>query len=723
MSGERPHGLTELARLYNVQTSYCGVDSKRREASPETLLRVIRALGAPVENPGQIQDALREKRQALWQAPMSPVLVAWDGQPGAFLLRCPSGWAGKDLDICLELESGEVRSWRRCLPRYATAGKASIEGVQYLVKRIALPGKVPWGYHRLRVRVAGQHLSALILSAPDRAYVPDGQNGQRMWGVFLPLYALHSERSWASGDFSDLQSLMGRVQGLGGRIVGTLPLLAAFLDKPFEISPYSPVSRLFWNEFYLDVTRIPDLERCAAARDLMASAPMHRRVQALRDSPTVDYRAQMQLKRKVLEELARAFFLGGSERRTAFDHFVTSRDGIEDYARFRAVCERQGAAWPAWPQRLRDGEVRPGDYDEAVKRYHLFVQWLADEQLGAVARKTNAPGAGLYLDLPLGVHCGGYDVWQERELFPRAVSAGAPPDSFFTGGQDWGFAPLRPDKIREQDYAYLVAVVRHHLKYASALRIDHVMGLHRLYWIPEGLGAAEGVYVRYPYEELYAILSLESHRHQALIAGENLGTVPAAVNAAMARHGIQRMYVAQYEAKPDPQRALPPVPHNSVASLNTHDMRPFAAFWEALDIKDMVRLGFVNEAGARLAGKKRQRLKQALVRFLVARGWMKRSSLGIGAVMKATVARLSAGPARIVLINLEDCWLERESQNLPSAGEGSANWQRKMRYKMEDFFRMPEVLDLLAEVARLRNASGKGTIEFRAGLSRSGRKK
>jgi 4-alpha-glucanotransferase len=311
-------------------------------------------------------------------------------------------------------------------------------------------------------------------------------------------------------------------------------------------------------------------------------------------------------------------------------------------------------------------------------RYHLYVQWLASEQIEALSKEAGNKGLQLYFDLPLGVHPDGYDVWRERRLFALGVSAGAPPDAVFTTGQNWHFPPLHPERMREEGYRYIIACLRHHLRQGKILRIDHVMGLHRLFWIPDGMDASQGVYVRYPSDELYAILSLESHRHQAVLVGEDLGTVPPEVRPAMRRHGLYRMYVAQYEAVTNHRRALRPIPANCIASLNTHDMSPFAAFWQGLDNRE------------------------AVVTFLRDNGWLKEPMADTSAILRAFLAFLSASRAWGLLVNLEDLWLETRPQNIPGTSKEYPNWQRKAGYSFEAFCQMPQVIDTLKIIDHLR---------------------
>jgi 4-alpha-glucanotransferase len=700
-------GLSSLARMYGVQTAFYDVEDRRQQASPEALLLVLRALGVPVESFADVSDALRERRQELWERAVEPVVVAWDGQPTEIDVRLPAGSANGSVGCQLALETGEARDWACEVTEWPLVDSAVVEGMRYATRRLSLPGRLPWGYHRLTLQVDERQFETLVISAPVRAYVPPEGPGSSCWGVFLPLYALHSRRSWGGGDLADLESLADWVAGLGGRVVATLPLLASYLDEPLEPSPYAPVSRLFWNEFYIDVTRVPDLERCPSAQAIVGSPEVHQELEELRTQPLVDYRRQMAFKRRTLEELARCFFAESSERRDHFARFLEAHPLVEDYARFRATVERQRSSWPTWQHRLRDGLLQEGDYDEAAKRYHLYAQWLAHEQMRALCTKAQSAGVSLYLDLPLGVHPDGYDVWRERSLFARGASAGAPPDAFFTKGQNWGFPPLHPESGRRQYYRYLIECLRHHLRYTGVLRIDHVMGLHRLYWIPEGMAAHEGVYVRYPSEELYAILSVESHRNQALIVGEDLGTVPRYVRKAMARHDIHRTYVVQFELRPERRRPVGTVPAASVASINTHDMALFAAFWRGLDIDDRLKRRLLDDKGARGERKSRQTLKQAFLASLRRQGLLTEAKSDERAVLRACLAFLAASRARVVLAGLEDLWSETKPQNVPGTSDEHPNWRRKARYSFEALCQMPEVLHTLREVDRLRK-QGRG---------------
>jgi len=698
--------LHRLAHSYGVQTSYYDVFQHRKAASPEALLAVLRALGAPLLTLADATSAWREYQQAKWRQWLEPVTLAWGGEPPVIEVRLPSSANNIPIIGHLALESGEQYSWRWFTEELSVLSVTEIEGAKYLTGKLSLPDKLPWGYHRFTIEIAGTTAETLVISAPSQAYPFPNDTGIRTWGVFLPLYALHSQQSWGGGDFSSLDMLIEWISELGGNVVATLPLLPAFLDDIFEPSPYLPISRLFWNEFYLDVTTVPDLEGCPSAQDRLTSSAFQNEIDSLRRMPLVDYQRQMALKRRILEELCRHLFSQTSDRLTALYRFAQDNPQVEDYTRFRAVYDKQHVTWRSWAQPLRDGVLKDGDYDEGVKRYHLYVQWLAHQQVQSISDRARSKDINLYLDLPLGVHPDGYDVWRERNIFALTASTGSPPDAVFTRGQNWSFPPLDPQRIREQGYRYVIAYLRHHLQHAGILRIDHVMSLHRLFWIPHGLEAKHGVYVRYNAEELYAILALESQRHRSLIVGEDLGTVPRYVRPTMSRHGLHRMYTVQYELASNTVDTLHPVPRNSVASLNTHDMPPFVAFWRGKDIDQRLQLGFLDKKSARSERKYRQQIKKALVSFLKRKGCLIESEDNERAVLKACLAFLSSSPSRVVLANLEDLWLETESQNVPSTREEHPNWQRKTRYSLEMFCQVPEVNDTLREIDNLRRGRG-----------------
>src|SRR5437016_2950529 len=367
------HLLHDLARLFKVQTIHYDAFGRLVKPPAEAILRVLRMLGAPLERRQDLPDALRQRQQFLWRRAINPVVIAWDGGPLRLKLRLPSPLAEAAPRYRVALEDGECLEGRCDDDAEAKPVERTVEGMRFVTRQIIIPEQLPLGYHKLHIRVGELDLEAYLLSALPQAYTAANPNN-RQWGLFCPLYALTSERSWGAGDFSDLEGLVDFTGEMGGDFVGTLPLLSTFLDEPFNPSPYAPVSRLFWNEFYLDVTRIPELQRSPVARLMIHSSGFQTDLESLRAAPFIEYRPLMALKRRILEELLHTLTNRSAKRRAAFERFIETHPQAQDYAAFRAKVEREGAPWELWPAVHRDGRLGAGDYDEKVKRYHLYVQ-------------------------------------------------------------------------------------------------------------------------------------------------------------------------------------------------------------------------------------------------------------------------------------------------------------------------------------------------------------
>ncbi len=709
----RDQPLAQLAREHGVELSYIDISGQTQYASAEALRAVLEAMGVPSATDEQVEEQLRLARRARWSRPIEPVIVAWEGE-GSFNLHLPARLDRGRFSVTLTPEDGSPpRSSHGRLEDHEVDAHDELDGQRWVARQLTLPGPLPHGYYRLQLQVDGTDVrgEAVVLSSPLRAYAPDDYDESRHWGVFLPLYALHGDRSPGAGDLGDLRSLMEWVGQRGGSVVGTLPLLAAFLDEPFEPSPYAPASRLAWNELFLHLESTPEYAASSKARALYEGPEAQAERTRLRGLDQVKYREQMAFKRQALEELARSCFAGDSERRQAVEAFATERPEIDDYARFRAVTDRLRTVWPTWNDALQRGTVSAGDYDPADHRYHLYAQYVMHEQLTAL-RDDAPPGSlGLYLDLPIGVNGCSYDTWRHGDLYMRDLSTGAPPDTLFGGGQNWAFPPLHPEHLRNDGYRHLIAILRNHFRYAGVMRIDHVMGLHRLYVIPNGVSAKKGIYLRYRPEELYAIICIESHRAGCLVVGEDLGTVPDAVREAMVRHRVHNIHVVQYVAQPDPERALPDAPASAVAGINTHDMPPFASYWSGEDIDDRADLGWLDADEVARDHADRTRLRHGLRRTL-GRETTLPPDADAQTALRACLQHLGRSNSRLVLASLEDLWGETKPQNVPGTYLERPNWRRRAAVGLSE---LPEHADAahtltLLDRARKGPRTGIGTV-------------
>jgi 4-alpha-glucanotransferase len=667
--------LDELARRHGIQTTHRDRSGRPRRAPDQTVVAVLRALGVGIRRPEDAVDSLRTGPGGAGAgAVVDPVLVSRAGAVRAHAITLPSTVDPARVGVTLRREDGEEVRTALADLLVASGGAASNErhAGSVVQRRFRLPD-LPDGYHRLVVEGPRRRAEALVVAAPGRCPQPG-----RGWGVLAPLTSLRTAGDWGVGTYRDLAALGEWVGGLGGTFVGTLPLFASFLEGPLaDPSPYRPASRLAWNELYVDVEALPGLERCAEARRVLHAGAGLRARSGRHASVVADPVATMAAKRCVLEPLA-ADAVADVGARRQLDAFVSSHPAVLAYAQFRAACERDPGATP----RRRLG--RTGVADPRV-RYHLYAQWVADAQLAAAA------GRGLYLDLPVGVHPRGFDPWWRPGAFVGGVSSGSPPDDFFARGQVWGLNPPHPSGQRAEGYEYLATTLRFAMRHASVVRIDHVMGLHRLWFVPDGMDATDGVYVRYPHEELRAVVVLEASRAGAAVVGEDLGTVPAEVRRAMRRDGMLRSSVYQFEATP--RCPFPEIPPDALASLGTHDLPTFAAWWSGDDIEDRRRRGLTRPAEASAERDRRRALRAAVSRIIGRRSPTGRTGGGsrgsaatrrgaTGVVtcdraLRACLEHLASSRAPLVTVDPPDLWGERQPLNRPGTGGDEPNFRRR----------------------------------------------
>ncbi len=668
-------GLEELAALHGIQTSYTDADGAGRRADPTVIFALLQALGVPLERPEDATALLREEETAALRRQLEPVVVYRTGRQEPIWATLPDGTEPGSVWLTLELEDGTTS---RCHLTTAVTGFTTGEGiggtrfarVQFDLDAVA-QGSLPPGYHRLTLESAGVPESALVLAAPDCPDCP------REWGAFLPLHALRTERDSGIGTYSDLARLGDWVASLGGGLVGTLPLYPAFPGPPFDPSPYLPVSRLAYNELFIDPFVLPEYEGSPETRTL-APRDGHRTELPLAP-PTVDYEEIARLRRRQLEPLARAVCSGAlPDRRRRFEEFATAHPELVAYAEFRAGQE---------------SSMRSGQPDPHAVSYHLYTQWVASEQLGAAGQH-----GGRYADLPVGSHPSGFDpVWSPDSFMP-GVQGGSPPDRFFAGGQSWGFRPFHPERIRENGYRFFSAALRRAFRHADCLRVDHVMGLQRMYMIPDGRDASDGTYVSYRAEELHALVALEAHRAGAVVVGEDLGTVPAGVRRRMARDHMLRSWVFQFESTPEVP--LPRPAANFLASLGTHDLPRFGAYLWGEDLDEREDNGELGSEQATEERSTRARWRRRLFDALDIGGDMTPTLLTARA-LRGILLHMARSDARIVLVDLEEMWDERRAQNHPGT-ESAGNWRRRSRRTLEDFSSDPELNRTLSELTAVR---------------------
>jgi 4-alpha-glucanotransferase len=704
--------LATLAERVGIAREFVGHEGRQRTGGA-TRRAILTALGFDVASERAAERSLDRFDRERSDEPLAPTrVVRATGRRAVPLeVRRPRALSGP-LALAVEVESEDGlggrtgERWRFTLRMQQRAARGTVP----------LPRLEP-GYYRLRATFAASARSAsaeqLLVVAPARCIDPEEKAADRSFGIAAHRYSVRSRTSWGVGDLGDLRRLARWARELGASFVGINPLHALRIADG-EVSPYSPDSRLFRSEVYLEVAAVPELADHRRADRLLAGARFRRALAAARAGSRIDYARVWELKEPILRDLHRVFARLHRDRATprgrAYRAFLAEQGRpLEEFATFRMLASRHGGDWRRWPRALR----APGAAAVARARrahpeevdFHRFLQFELDRQLGEAARAADLP-IGLYQDLAIGSSPAGSDAWSFHTSFVRDVHLGAPPDPFQAEGQDWAVPPLDPLALARDGYRYWILLLRAAFRHAGALRIDHVMGLARQFWVPAGRSPREGAYVRFPFDDLAGILALESRRAGATVIGEDLGTVPAGFRADLARWGILSSRVLLFE-RDRRGRFHPPrrYPRGALVTANTHDLPPLRSFWEGRDIELRREAGAIADAALARERRERERARRALHRLLVDEGGLAREAgaKGDGRVRGAAHAVLSRTPAALVGVSLDDLSGEREPVNLPGIPATQfPSWTRRMSVPLERLASDPEARRALGGVGDRR---------------------
>ncbi|MFF0778755.1 4-alpha-glucanotransferase [Streptomyces sp. NPDC003720] len=680
MTAAADEELARLAALHGVDTSYRPAPDRTVDVPASAVVAALAALGVEAGTPDAVRAALAERERELRERLLPPTVVHWSGDPGgpAALAALPAGTR-----LTVETEQGETRD--------------TAEGL-------------PLGAHRVTaVAPDGRTGHAHLVVAPDRLPTP----ATRSYGLLVQLYSLLSRRSWGMGDLGDLAELAGwagRTAGAG--FVQVNPLHAAVPGAPTDPSPYRPSSRRFPDPVHLRVELIDEfaqVEDQDRVRDLLDRAA-RLRADVLDKGALIDRDAVWELKREALE-LVLAVPLGPG-RQAAYDAFRTEEgQALEDHATWYALAEAHGSDWHLWPAGLRDPRSAETAHARAELAdrvdFHSRLAWLTDGQLRAAQRTALEAGmtVGIIHDLAVGVHPHGADAWAQQDHFAAGMSVGAPPDAFNAHGQDWGLPPWRPDRLAASGHAPYRHLLRALFRYTGALRIDHVMGLFRLWWVPQGRPPTEGTYVRHDAEAMLALLALEAFRAGAVVIGEDLGTVEPGVRERLQRRGVLGTSVLWFERDWEGDgRPLPPERWRAdcLATATTHDLPPTAARLTGDHVGLRDRLGLLTRSVAEESAEAAADTAEWLA-LLGSLGLLDSPAAGPpGSDEEAEIQGvhrfLLRTPARLVGVWLPDGVGDRRPQNLPGTWDEYPNW----RLPVADSDGRPVTLEELAASPRLR---------------------
>ncbi len=702
--------LHRLAELAGIEEGWWDFFGRYRQVPAETKQAFLAAMGFAVATEEEIAASLEEFETRPWRRWLEPVLVSVEKNgPPEVVVTVPQPCEDDLVAWTVEEECGTVHRGKWCARDLPVVAERDVGGLRHRRHVFRLPGTPMWGVHRLRLAMpdgTGQEMTLIVV--PARAYLPDFiDDGGRLWGYATQLYALRSERNWGVGDFTDLAELGRHAARHGAAAVGVNPLHALFANRPERFSPYSPSSRVTLNVAYIDVEAVPDFRDSLEARRLFGSPGFQARLAVARNAELVHYDEVGKLKFVVLEACWKSFSANHleqaeSERGAAFRQF--QREGgrlAERFATFEALQEfflRQNAVdgyWRNWPKQYQDPDgAAVAAFAQANRRrveFFWYLQWLANIQLATAQEACSNAGmpVGIYRDLGVGIADDGAEAWANQSLLCLGVSVGAPPDPLNLAGQDWGLAPFNPLALREAAYQPFLQVLEANMDHAGAMRLDHAMSLQRLYWVPRGARADQGAYVRYPVEEMFALVVLASARRRCLVIGEDLGTVPDGFRQRMEAAGLLGYRLMVFEKDGDRMKRPAELTEHALVAFGTHDLPSLAGWWQGMDVGLRRRLELypdpaMGEREAAERAEDRRRLVAALAaEGLLAEDFSDGPDLDAARLSRLAVAihaYLGRSPAKLLMAQFEDALGLALQMNLPGTTDQHPNW--RSRYPM-----------------------------------------
>ena len=708
--------LDALCTACGIAGAYHDIWGNHHQPTIEAKQSLLSAIGLPVYDNADIHRALECEHLRGWDRIVAPVLVVRENEtPIRVILTLEPAQIEKAISWELSEETGEVRRGEWILGDVNALSERIVGEI--LLKRfeVFLPRSPGAGYHRLNITSAnGDETQTSLIVTPQSCYQPaELGRGRKLWGIALQLYAIRSCNNWGIGDFADLHVAIDILAPLGVNIIGLNPLHALFPHLPEQASPYSPTSRDFLNPVYLNIEAIDEFECCEELQQLVASKQFQLRLEDLRKTELVDYTGVWSVKLAALKMLYRSFrhkhIDSNSARAKAFRDFQTEGGvDLHEFALFEALqtlFHRQDASvsgWLLWQEHYTDPNSDAiADWVDSNRdeiEFHQYLQWNTELQLAEVQNHCADRGMtiGLYRDLAVGVAKASAQTWAAQPLYALDPSIGAPPDNFNLHGQDWDLPPQRPQALIDQAYNPFIKTLRANMRHAGALRIDHVMGLMRLFWVPPNCPAEAGTYVAYPFEELLGILALESQRNQCMIIGEDLGTVPDEVRAALSSNNVLSYRILYFEKNWHEGSFKSPsdFPRDAVAMVGSHDLPTFRGFWHETDLQLCENLGLFPSSEFR----DKQRKARVLDRIEIVAALERENLISPGEINEREIVDdmstelilpvhryLARSEAMIMLVQLEDLFGQMDQINMPGTVNQYPNWRRKLPVNIEDW--------------------------------------
>ena len=699
--------LDRLAEAHGVEPGYTDIWQREHRIGADTKRALLAAMGVLADSDADIEAGLAEVEKGAFSSTLPDVVVRREGEPVDLAIAIDAARSGR-LSWSVTCENGDAFSGEAMIDDLQVIDHHRALGRQRVRMMLPSASRLPPGYHHLQIDLdEATSAQTEIVITPGRAFRPEALDRKGgLVGLTAPLYGLRSARNAGIGDFADLAMLGETLAPLGASFIGINPVHALFPSQPTRISPYAPSSRGFLNILMIALDQVPELKGSPEAQAILSSSDTRALLTDLNARNLVDYPAVAQLKFSVLEALFETFLSleEQSPRRMAFRTFVEAGgERLRRHTRFEALTEHfmrekdPLTDWHDWPDTYRSPDTQAvqafADLHRDRVEFYGYLQWLATTQLEqAQTRATAAGGAlGLYLDLAVGVAGDGAEAWSDQDVLVDSVRIGAPPDDFNLNGQNWGLLPFSPHKLRALRYRPFIDLLRQSMQYAGALRIDHILGLARSFWLPENRDVP-GAYIRFPMEDLLGLVALESQRQRCLVIGEDLGTVPSSLRAALNDHDLLGCSLLYFERNQEGAcREAETYRQASIASISTHDLPTLKGFWEGRDFAWRERLGHYPDQEQHIADcEEREKHKVELLHLLDAEGLLP-SGLDPArppqslpwSLVEAFHQFLGRTPAALKAIQLEDALGAIEQANLPGTIDEHPNWRRKITVPLE----------------------------------------
>jgi 4-alpha-glucanotransferase len=718
--------IERLAQLRGIGDAYHNYRGELKYFSLETKSGILSAMGCAVDDDAELAAEIA-KTEATAFCKFLPGMAAAHGPRIGFDINVTAREFGGTMVWRVLLEDGSRLQGATSTADCAEVWRGEVAGSWITRRRFELPHDLPPGYHELEAHIAaGAAGRCLMVISPPKCFEPAAiQDGQKLWGIALQLYTVRSQANWGIGDFGDLEVLIRWAAHHGAGFIGLNPLHALAPADPARSSPYSASSRHFLNILYIAIPAVPEFEECRAARTRMSQSDMANRLTALRSQPLVDYRGVAELKIEILALLYQQFcaqhLATRSNRGRSFLEFVAERGlPLQLHARFDALDRHFRAAlrcpsgWQSWPQEYRDvngsAAARFALEHRGEVEFYAYLQWLAHEQLvraQALTRELGMP-IGLYGDYAVGANPSGSETWADQTSYSLGAEIGAPPDPLALKGQGWGIPPADPAALQAQRLQGFVRLIRNNMRYYGALRLDHVMSLFRLWWVPGRCAATEGAYVHYPLHQLLTVLALESARASCLVVGEDLGVVPDEMRQAMPEFGLYHYKVLLFEKTSGRFRRPDEFARRALATATTHDMPTLRSYWEARDIDLRRRLNLYPSVEIEDSiVRERNQDRVMLLSSLREQGLnpahpsapLEPYTAELGHALHLYLARSSTA---LVALQIEDLLGMIDPVNVPGTDSEYPNWQRKLTANIEDITARSDFAAQFAEINRAR---------------------